>query len=70
MAATAGKSPAWDRALAGPERWRAVLSYFVRARMLDLDAHVVADYAGPPSGAPTNTVPWFAFRTPRGPPTP
>ncbi|MEP6862989.1 MAG: symmetrical bis(5'-nucleosyl)-tetraphosphatase [Deltaproteobacteria bacterium] len=61
MAATAGKAPAWDRSLAGPERWRALLSYFVRARMLDQSAHIVADYDGPPSGAPPGTVPWFAM---------
>lgn len=61
MVATSGKAPAWHRDLVGGERWRALLSYFVRARMLDHDAHIVADYDGPPSGAPAGTVPWFAL---------
>lgn len=61
MFATAGKAPAWDRTLPAPERWRALLAYFVRARMLDLDARIVADYDGPPAGAPAGTVPWFTL---------
>jgi len=62
IAKTAGaKAPAWDTALTGADRWRAALSYFVRARMLDREGHIVADYDGPPKGAPAGTLPWFAM---------
>jgi bis(5'-nucleosyl)-tetraphosphatase (symmetrical) len=50
----------WNDRLGGGDRWRAILAYFVRARMLDADGRVVDDYNGPPVGAPANTVPWFA----------
>jgi bis(5'-nucleosyl)-tetraphosphatase (symmetrical) len=60
MADSGGKSPAWNPRLAGGERWRALLAYFVRARMLDGDSRTVPDYDGPPAGAPAGTTPWFA----------
>ena len=60
MTDTNGKAPVWDAKLAGAERWRAQLSYFVRARMLDAHGHLVADYDGAPKGAPPGTTPWFA----------
>ncbi len=60
LAETAGKAPGWTARLAGAERRRAALAYFVRARMVDADARLVADYDGPPAGAPAGTTPWFA----------
>ncbi|HEY0255324.1 MAG TPA: hypothetical protein VGC41_27535, partial [Kofleriaceae bacterium] len=61
MAKTSGgPAPVWSEQLTGPDRWRAQLSYFVRARMLD--AHtgaIVSEYDGAPSGAPVGTIPWF-----------
>jgi len=56
-----GAAPAWDAKLTGSDRWRALLSYFVRARMLDGDGRIVAGYDGPPKGAPAGTTPWFAM---------
>jgi bis(5'-nucleosyl)-tetraphosphatase (symmetrical) len=63
MAKTSGgKAPDWDPALTGAERWRAALSYFVRARMLNAStAAIVSDYDGGTKGAPPGTTPWFAM---------
>ena len=57
-----GKAPDWDPALTGEARWRAALSYFVRARMLHTaTGTIVSDYDGGPKGAPPGTTPWFAM---------
>ena len=55
----AGKPPRWDPRLGGGDRYRALLAYFVRARMLHPD-HRVDPYDGPPAEAPAGLVPWFA----------
>ena len=62
LAATATKDgpPRWDAKLGGSDRWRAILAYLVRARMVKPDGRVVADYDGAPAGAPSGTLPWFA----------
>lgn len=55
-----GGAPVWSEQLAGPDRWRAQLSYFVRARMLDAQTgNIVGDYDGGPKDAPVGTIPWF-----------
>ncbi|CAN5705210.1 symmetrical bis(5'-nucleosyl)-tetraphosphatase [soil metagenome] len=57
-----GKAPDWDPALTGVDRWRAALSYFVRARMLNATtAAIVSDFDGGPKAAPPGTTPWFAM---------
>lgn len=55
------RAPHWSDELTGSERWRAILSYFVRARMLTAEGHIVADFDGSPSEAPPRTSPWFAM---------
>lgn len=57
-------APAWAASLNTSERWRAILSYFVRVRMVTHDACVVGDFDGPPADAPPNTLPWFAMPAP------
>lgn len=59
-----GPTARWDATLTGPERWRALLAYFVRVRMLKLDGRIDPDFDGHPSSAPANTVAWFAFPDP------
>ena len=54
----------WDPKLGGSDRWRAILAYLVRARMLKPDGRVVADYDGAPTGAPAGALPWFAIPKP------
>ncbi len=56
-----GPTPRWDDKLGGGDRWRAIMAYLVRARMLKPDGRVEADFDGPPSQAPAGLVPWFAF---------
>ncbi|MFT3692350.1 MAG: symmetrical bis(5'-nucleosyl)-tetraphosphatase [Kofleriaceae bacterium] len=61
MAKTSGSgAPVWSEQLTGADRWRAQLSYFVRARMLDATTGaLVSDYDGGPAEAPAGTIPWF-----------
>ena len=56
-----GKPPRWSDKLGGGDRWRAILGYLVRARMLQPDGRTLHDYDGPPVGAPPGNLPWFAF---------
>jgi bis(5'-nucleosyl)-tetraphosphatase (symmetrical) len=56
-----GAPPRWDPRLGGGDRWRAILAYLVRARMLKADGRVDPDYDGAPSAAPAGLVPWFQF---------
>jgi bis(5'-nucleosyl)-tetraphosphatase (symmetrical) len=56
-----GSLPRWDDKLGGSDRWRAIMAYLVRARMLKPDGRVEPDFDGPPSEAPAGLVPWFAF---------
>jgi bis(5'-nucleosyl)-tetraphosphatase (symmetrical) len=56
-----GSPPRWNAKLGGSDRWRSMLAYFVRARMLKKDGRVEPDFDGPPAEAPEGTVPWFAF---------
>lgn len=59
-----GAPPRWDPRLGGGDRWRAILAYLVRARMLRADGRVDPDYDAHPSNAPAGTMPWFAFPSP------
>jgi bis(5'-nucleosyl)-tetraphosphatase (symmetrical) len=61
LAQLQGPTPRWDARLGGSDRWRAILAYLVRARMLKPDGRIVADFDGPPSAAPAGLVPWFQF---------
>jgi bis(5'-nucleosyl)-tetraphosphatase (symmetrical) len=61
LAQAQGKPPRWREELGGGDRWRAILAYLVRARMLKDDGRVDPDYDGPPTGAPKGTVAWFKF---------
>jgi len=58
-----GPTPRWDARLGGGDRWRAILAYLVRARMLRDDSRVEPDFDGPPREAPAGLVPWFAAPT-------
>jgi bis(5'-nucleosyl)-tetraphosphatase (symmetrical) len=51
----------WSDRLGGGDRWRAILAYLVRARMLRPDTRVEPAFDGPPADAPGDLVPWFAF---------
>jgi bis(5'-nucleosyl)-tetraphosphatase (symmetrical) len=59
-----GSPPRWDARLGGGDRWRAILAYFVRARMLRPDGRVESSFDGPPAEAPAELVPWFAAPDP------
>jgi bis(5'-nucleosyl)-tetraphosphatase (symmetrical) len=56
-----GPTPRWDSRLGGGDRWRAILAYLARARMLKTDGRVDTDFDGPPNEAPVGLVPWFQF---------
>jgi bis(5'-nucleosyl)-tetraphosphatase (symmetrical) len=56
-----GKPPRWRPDLGGGDRWRAILGYLVRARMLQADGRLDDGYNGPPAGAPKDEVPWFDY---------
>ena len=64
VAQLAGPTPRWSETLGGGDRWRAILAYLVRARMLKSDARVDPDFDGPPRDAPASLVPWFKFPEP------
>jgi bis(5'-nucleosyl)-tetraphosphatase (symmetrical) len=61
VAQLGGAPPRWSDRLGGGDRWRAILAYLTRARMLKPDGNVQPDYDGPPAGAPAGLVPWFRF---------
>ncbi|NVB78772.1 MAG: symmetrical bis(5'-nucleosyl)-tetraphosphatase [Kofleriaceae bacterium] len=56
-----GTAPRWDDSLAGADRWRAILAYLTRARMLKPDGRIESGFDGPPSQAPAGLIPWFQF---------
>jgi bis(5'-nucleosyl)-tetraphosphatase (symmetrical) len=56
-----GPTPRWAEGLGGGDRWRAILAYLARARMLAPDGRVEPDFDGPPSEARAGLVPWFGF---------
>ncbi len=60
LAQLQGPTPRWDDRLGGGDRYRAVLAYLVRARMLRDDGRIDT-YDGPPATAPAGLVPWFKF---------
>jgi bis(5'-nucleosyl)-tetraphosphatase (symmetrical) len=60
LAQLTGPTPRWDARLGGGDRWRAILAYLARARMLKPDGRVEADFDGAPKEAPAGLVPWFA----------
>jgi bis(5'-nucleosyl)-tetraphosphatase (symmetrical) len=64
LAQLVGPTPRWNPRLGGSDRWRAILAYLSRARMLRPDGRVEPDFAGPPSEAPAGLVPWFTFPDP------
>lgn len=64
LAQIQGPAPRWDARLGGGDRWRAILAYLVRARMLKPDGRIDSDFDGPPAQAPANLVPWFQFPHP------
>ncbi|MGE0548508.1 MAG: symmetrical bis(5'-nucleosyl)-tetraphosphatase [Kofleriaceae bacterium] len=64
LAQLIGPSPRWDARLGGGDRWRSILSYLVRARVLRQDHRVEPDFDGPPADAPPNTTPWFSVPDP------
>ncbi|HEY5920387.1 MAG TPA: symmetrical bis(5'-nucleosyl)-tetraphosphatase [Kofleriaceae bacterium] len=59
LAQLQGPTPRWDMRLGGGDRWRAILAYLVRARMLKADGRVAPEFDGAPSEAPADLVPWF-----------
>jgi bis(5'-nucleosyl)-tetraphosphatase (symmetrical) len=61
LAQLQGPTPRWDARLGGGDRWRAILAYLARARMLKADGRVDTDFDGPPNEAPAGLVPWFQF---------
>ena len=61
LAQIQGTPPRWDPRLGGGDRWRAILGYLVRVRMLKPDGRIDADFDGHPKDAPKELVPWFAF---------
>ncbi len=61
---SSGPPPKWNPRLGGGDRWRAILAYLVRARMLFPDARIEPDYNGAPAGAPPGTIPWFQMPSP------
>jgi bis(5'-nucleosyl)-tetraphosphatase (symmetrical) len=56
-----GPPPRWHAGLVGGDRWRALASYFVRARMLHADGRVEPDFNGAPKDSPPGLVPWFHY---------
>jgi len=59
-----GSPPRWNPRLGGGDRWRAILSYLVRARTLRPDGRVEPGFDGPPTQAPPGCAPWFAAPDP------
>jgi bis(5'-nucleosyl)-tetraphosphatase (symmetrical) len=60
LAQLQGPTPRWDARLGGGDRYRAVLAYLVRARMLRDDTRIDT-YDGVPAEAPAELTPWFKF---------
>jgi bis(5'-nucleosyl)-tetraphosphatase (symmetrical) len=60
LAQLTGPTPRWDPRLGGGDRWRAILAYLARARMLKSDGRIEADFDGAPAEAPAGLTPWFA----------
>jgi bis(5'-nucleosyl)-tetraphosphatase (symmetrical) len=61
LAQLTGPTPRWDARLGGGDRWRAILAYLARARMLKPDGRIEADFDGAPSEAPPGLTSWFQF---------
>lgn len=61
LAQLQGPVPRWDDWLGGGDRWRAILAYLTRARMLKSDGRVDSSFDGSPAQAPAGLVPWFQF---------
>jgi bis(5'-nucleosyl)-tetraphosphatase (symmetrical) len=49
----------WRVELTGSARWRAILSYLVRARTCYSDGRLEPQFDGPPAQAPPGCIPWF-----------
>jgi bis(5'-nucleosyl)-tetraphosphatase (symmetrical) len=54
-----GPSAQWRPDLEGVPRWRAILSYLVRARTCFADGRLEPSFDGPPAQAPAGCIPWF-----------
>jgi len=61
LAQLQGPIPRWDPRLGGGDRWRAILAYLARARMLRADGRVEPDFDAAPAEAPAGLTPWFAI---------
>jgi bis(5'-nucleosyl)-tetraphosphatase (symmetrical) len=64
LAQLQGPLPRWKPSLGGGDRWRAILGYLTRARMLRSDGRADDQYNGAPAQAPEGLVPWFRFPDP------
>jgi len=61
LAQLKGPVPRWNENLGGGDRWRAILAYLTRGRMLKPDGRVDDVFNGPPAQAPKGEIPWFRF---------
>ncbi|HUS26868.1 MAG TPA: symmetrical bis(5'-nucleosyl)-tetraphosphatase [Kofleriaceae bacterium] len=61
LAQLKGSAPRWKPSLGGGDRWRAILAYLTRARMLKADGRADDDFNGAPKDAPSDLTPWFKF---------
>jgi bis(5'-nucleosyl)-tetraphosphatase (symmetrical) len=56
-----GGPVAWRPDLAGAERTRSLLSYFVRVRTCTNSGYLPIEFDGPPEEAPPGCTPWYAL---------
>jgi bis(5'-nucleosyl)-tetraphosphatase (symmetrical) len=61
LAQLQGPVPRWKPTLGGGDRWRAILAYLARARMLKPDGRAEDQFNGAPAQAPAGLIPWFRF---------
>lgn len=61
LAQLKGPTPRWKDSLGGGDRWRSILAYLTRARMLEPDGRVDDKFKDAPAQAPAGLVPWFRF---------
>jgi bis(5'-nucleosyl)-tetraphosphatase (symmetrical) len=52
----------WDDALEGIERWRVIVNYFTRMRLVDEDGRMDFTHKGGPADAPPGWRPWYELR--------
>jgi bis(5'-nucleosyl)-tetraphosphatase (symmetrical) len=61
LAQLQGPTPRWKPSLGGGDRWRAILAYLTRARMLKPDGRADDKFNEAPAQAPADLIPWFRF---------